>query len=441
MKMIIVRMAAAAATAAALCSLASCVENEDQQIEIERLKEQNEILKDHLDSSKRTGERIEKKNKELQASLREANRKVRELGSKLAKVERSLERYHEKERREEAARETEPSRKEKQETARQAVSKSLEALVTVKGDQSSGHGVLVKADGKTWIYVPASVLDGNKELDLAAGGSSLDDFGVFEVAADAGLARLEVTGAADTKLAPADPAELSSRVPLLGINEDEEIVEGRSYRAEAALLQADSRLSACPPGTPVFHGESGGLLGLIVEPAEADEELWDDFRRASYRRVRRMVCRLDRQIDWNPIPIGSFLEEGKVIEDANTLTRLLHAFTAVRPTVAGVAFDAPVPSGTSARELLRAHHAMPAVRALFDLDEWLREKGGRASVVDVKKQIAKVYNIVARASSEQIRDLQTRAFSGFHRPAANQALEWRTTAEKELKALLAGLKD
>lgn len=438
------RLLAVVAMTAVLFVLSACGEDKEKQAEIERLTEELESLDENLTASKRDYKRAAEESDGRRDALREEKNKVRTLESKLSVAERALKGYRAREEREKeraAAKVKEPSRTEKREKAKELVSGKLGALVDIKGDRSEGLGFLVEDADKTWIYFAARRLAGNSKLEATrSGGERLEKFGAFEVAADADLARLEVLEGPEEKLGLVEPSELASGTPLLGVSDVGVLVEGRSYEAKLDQMKTDSRIGACPVGSPVFHGESGALLGFVAESMDADRDLWEG--RSSNRRPQRSICRLDRKIDWKATPIGTFLGEARMIADADRLTRVVQAFAAVRPSARGMDLDANVQGGGgSARKILKENSKLTVVRSIFDLEEWLKDKGERSSEADIKRRIDSVFSQIARTSGQQTRELQAKQFLPFHQVAAKQSLKWRSEAEKRLGDTIRGMKD
>ena len=441
--MVIRRFFAAMAMTAVPFVLSACGEDKEKQAEIERLTAELESLDESLSNSKRDYKRVSKQNDERRDALGEERGKVRTLESKLVAAERELRRFRAREEREKeraAAKRKEPSRLEKRKIAKEQASEKLGTLVDIKGDRSKGSGFLVEDDGKVWVYFAARILAGNSKLEVTrSGGERLEKFGAFEVAADADLARLEVLEAPEEKLVLSEPSELVSGTPLLGVSEGGDLVEGRSYEAAPTQLKADSRIGECPVGTPVFHGESGALLGFVSDPPEADRDLWEGMNSRS--RPRRFVGRLDRKIEWQAMPIATFLSEARQIADADRLTRVVYAFAALRPSADGLDLNANMEGGQSASKIFDENGVLSAVKSLFELKGWIEEKADRSSEADVQRRIDKVFSQIAQTSGSQTRKFKGQQFSPFHQAAAKQSLEWRREAEESLAETIKKMKE
>lgn len=434
------RVAAAGAAVAVAVALGGCLKNKEQTAEIERLNAELEELREDAASDRERIEELEKESAENSDKAKDAERKARRLESQLADAERQVERYQ---LREAEAAKRKPTRAEKQAQGKELAAGKVDAVAGVEGDKVSGHGVLVEADGKTWLYAPASLLAANTKLEIsAAGGERLQKFGEFAVASGADLVRLEVQDKVAAKLAPAAAAELASGTPLFGVDAAQALVEGTSYDVQPGELRVDPMIGKCPPGTPVFHGETGGLLGIVGEPLAggAERDLWGGG--GGYEQPdQRPVVRLDRVIKWVAVPIGAFLEEGKVLGQADRMTRLVEAFVAVKPGVEGMDLGASVGSAQTARQVLEENKSIPAVRSLMELEAWLKGRKMKPSETDLNRRVGSVYGQLAGEVKRQTAELKGRVFSPFHEAAAKQSLGWRGEAEKKLAELLARTSD
>lgn len=427
----------AAIGAAALFTLASC--NEDQTAEVESLTEELQLVRDdytHLEQTiERNEERLDKAQdqiSELKAQLREAERNFRD-------ADRELQRYK---RLEEAALKAEaekPDEKELRAAARTKVGESQERVVTITGDKGSGIGLLVKSGDKNWIYCAREVIEANTKLEIATkSGGPLKRFGAFEVAARGGLARLEVLDEGVEAIEPhSGGGEIERNTALLAFDEKGELIDGRCYGEEAnGTLQIDSRIAACPAGTTVFHGDTGMPLGLLVARPPETPTLWPD----PYANERRShdLTRVDTGTEWSAVPIGTFLKEVRMLDAADDLSRLVHAFAATDTGPQGLTYGG-LPGFIQTEELLSQHKDNPAVRSLRDLEAWLKANAERASAADINKKVGSVYAQIETMHRRQSEELQGARFSPANAARAAKSIEWQKEAGKDLARRLDAL--
>ncbi len=416
-------------------------EDKEAQAEVARLEDELATVRQEIT---RERARVEAANEQLQEVRKELNAlkiERRSVDNRLRIAERAVEQYKKREESAKTAKEREPSRQEKLDAGKEAAGGNLGALVEIKGDVNAGKGFVVEADEKTWIYFSPTILVGNSKLEVTLGGQGkLEKFGAFELAKDAGLARLEVQDEVAAKMSVGDASTLASGAAVFGITEDGSLAEGRFYGAEGTTFKADSRLAQNPLGTPVFHGETGELIGVLLESGTVERELWPQQWRGSTVGSQE-VCRLDRTIAWETSSISGILEESKAIEEADRLTRLVTAFATVRPSEGGLSFDGTVGGAQTAREVLAGFKDQSAVRSLMDLDGWLKEKGARASEKDREKKVQRVYEDMVRVSKGNTATLEAKKFSTYFAAAAAKSLEWRKAAEEKLAAIVKDLEE
>lgn len=432
------------ALGAVLMGLTGCGGKKKQE-EIDQLTDRLVGVEDELQAERERAEELEEENEKLRDEMDDMRREKRDVEGRLAAAERSVERFERREaiakEREEREKAREPSRSEKLAAAKEAVEKQTGAMAKVTGDVNSGPGFVVKADEKTWVYMAASVLSSNTKLEVSlADGGKLTPSGAFEVANDAGVARLEITDEVETAITIGEPGEVKSGLAILGVSDAGVLIEGRSYGAEGNAVRVDSRFSDALPGSPVFHGETGALMGMILEEATGERQLWERDEQFD-RAPQRSAWRLDRKITWTAVPIATFLEEAKAIADADRLTRLVEAFAETQPSETGIDMMGTLDNGMTVKDFLEQNRMVGAVGSLKDLDEWLEEKDGRASPMDVKRRTEGAYTEMGRTSGRHTATFATRKFSPYHAKMAEESLEWRRAAEKKLADLIRGLEE
>ena len=439
---IIRRGLAAMALGVVLVGVTGCGGKKKQE-EIDQLTEEIVGIEDQLEAERERAEQAEEEAEKLRDEMDEMKGEKRDLEGRLKTAERAVERFEKREamakEREERENAREPSRVEKLAAAKELAGKQLGAMVEVKGDVTSGSGFLVQSDEKTWVYMAADVLSGNTKLEVALeDGGKLTPSGTFQVANDAGVARLEVTDEVETKLAAGEPGEVKSGLALLGVSDAGVLVEGRSYGLENGVVRLDSRFSNTLPGSPVFHGETGALMGMVLEGTTDKRTLWVRDNR-NERAPMRSATRLDREIEWTTVPIATFLDEAKALADADRLTRLVEAFAEARPSETGVDMTGTLDNGTSVEDFLNENSMVGPVASLKELNEWLEEKGERASESDINRRTEGAYTEMGRLSGRLTATLAARKFSPYHAKMAEESLEWRRAAEKKLADLIKGL--
>lgn len=420
----------------AVAVLGSCGPDEELAEELETAREQIDMLRRDVEYERERAAGREEKLVEAQAETRELETELRQLQRDLRKAESELERYRRDEERERQAEEAEPSDEEKTARSRETVESYLAARVGIEGDENSGPGLVVEAGGRHWIYLVPSILSGNTELEIrAADGAKLENFGDFELAADSSIARLELKDYEGPAVALGEAPDATSRAGVLAFDESGAVVEGRSYGERDGVLRVNREVSACPPGAPVFDAETAALLGFVVAAEAGEPSLWPDrVARGGAARDARPVPRAG----WSALPIGSFLQEAKLLEKANRLTRVIEAVAALNPGSGGLDIGRRIGGDLTIKEVLSTEPAL--ARGVADLDEWLTEFGDRASEADRNRRIEGVFDDAMRIADRQSEALGRTEFSPYHAAAAGKARAWREEAVAKLKRRIAGLK-
>lgn len=423
--------------ATATLALTSC--QEDLQPEIDRLNTQVSDLQDEITRQRERTRDEENEAEKLYAELREQKSELNQAQNELRALEREIAIYQKREEAALAAEEAKPDAKEALAAAKEKAEQHQQALVSIQGDKNSGSGVIVAANDKNWIYLSPATLSGNSRLEITqSNGTPLKKFGAFEIMKGGSIARLEITEAPEHVAPVAAPSELSSSSRLLSFGESQNLIEGRAYSVEPHLMSVDSKTSSLPAGTPVFSAEDGDLLGILHAEASGEATLWPSDHTSSRRQTNRCI-RLDSETTWSTVSIGSFLEESKVLAEANQMTQLLSTFAILRPTASGINLDTFAGGGMTVKQVFEANKELSAVRSMMDLNNWLKDKGDRAAPQDINRRVNSVYSEIQRLSARQTKELSEREFSSYHAPASKLALEWRKEADEAIAKALSSL--
>jgi len=421
------------ATGVACLTLVGC-EDEEKQVEIDVLTEKLERVSHDLKSQEERLKSETEEANELAVENDKLKGELRDFKRRAESAERELERIKARELAAREVKQREPTTMEKREAAKKAVAEHLNSVVSISGDQTSGSGTLVSADEKLWIYFPASYMIENSRLEITTSeGTKLEQFGAFEVASDADLVRLEIKEKVEGALRIAESVEMENGATVLGFGESGTIIEGRAYEVQANGMNPGRGFDKSDVGTPMFTGETTELFGILVVANHAEPSLWP--RPTAEFKVYE-VSRMDRPIKWAAVPISTFMEEAKTLASADRLTRLVFAFAATRPSSSGIDTSGSVGASTTAGEILAENKKVAAVKSLFSTDQWLKERGERASKADLNRRITGVYDDILRTSMKSTTKLSDAKFSPYHAKMAAQSLEWRKEGEKKLSDIL-----
>jgi len=318
----------------------------------------------------------------------------------------------------------------------------LASVVIIKGDQSEGTGFFARQGDKTYLYTAAHVLSGNSKLDIrTTDGRAFTKFGAFEVAEGADMVRFAMQ---EEPASP--PPELAVEGTKVGHNVFAignsggggvlTILDGtvtglgpNQIETSAAVIQGNS-------GGPLFTAPEGKALGIITHLIAARPDVW--AAATPFSDVRRFAARLDGNVKWKIVAIGSFLEERRRIDDVNGTTRLLLALSTLEPTTAGL--RAGGQSGKiDALGILQQNRTRPSVKALLEMNSSLAGNRMRQSERDLVKKFTGFYEAILSESKRQTAGFDPERFGPYHHDLAKESLEWSKAAQTLISDTIQGL--
>lgn len=403
-------------------------ENADRISEVETLgsqltEKETEInkLRDDLEAAKRA------------ARLAEDAAKVAQRDAELAK--RSEEQLRERTRSKAAENPVETSRK--------AISEKLAAVWSIQGDKASCRGFVAEADGKTWLYFPATGLAGSSKLTVKDGdGNTVTKFGEFQVAADVNLARLEMKQEVPIRL-KIDAAATLGEVPRLLIATADAAGGAPKIDESMAGTSTDQQLEYTSygnkdfTGSPIFSAESGALMGIILPAKPPATTLWETGDSPSVGVAK--AARLNRSIDWKPASIGAILSERRKIDELNRMTRLVEAAASIVPGTTGINMETTISgSSLSARQVFEENKSEPAIEGILKLNEGFANQKVKVSESDIKRQFGSAFGQLSNTSRKIATEARAIKPSPIYKSELEASLKWYDDAEKKLAATLAG---
>lgn len=417
-----------------LC-LPGCLE--DKQAEIDKLNERVADLEEEIEDMEDEIRDAEKDYEKLLKEMDDTEDRAAEFERNLRDAERDLAAYKRAEEREKERAKAEPSLREKLVMAKTKAEESLAAVVTVKGGKEECRGFVIEADGKNWLYTTASGLSGATQLEITtADDTKLTKFGAFEMAAGLDMVRLELKDEGAVKLSV---GELNKDGRLIGVGKSgTSVVEGRTYGDGGDVQRVDSRIGGGLPGSPVFDGVSGELVGMLTASSDVERSLWPTGR-DEYNRDQRELCLVGQKREWAASNIGAFLKEAQRLAETDKLTRLVAAIASIDPLAGGGSLSGSVAGGWTVEKVFEENPDMRVIKELKEIEEWLSSAKMKPSERDVKRRYGSVFGQVGSASRRQIQDFDPAKFSLYHREAAKQSIEWRKEAEEDLARVVKAL--
>jgi len=427
---------------AAAVFLTGC-KDEAQTRKIKELEEQATEQTSEIESLGNRLQEAEKERDNLRSEFSQAQRDANSAKEQVSQLQRQLEAMRKAEEAvREAAREA-AAKRQPGEDFKKSVEERLPAIWLIEGDQGSCRGIVAEAEGKTWLYFPATSLKGSAKLAVKdAAGATVTKFGEFQVAADANLARLEIKQDTPVRLKIDATAVLGENPGLLTASTPAEggavkVDQIQAGTVSATDIEYGSYNTAAIHGFPVFNSETGVLVGITVPETSATAELWETTQPAATGLTH--AARLNRAIDWKPSNMGALLSERRKIDELVRLTRLIDAVALLRPTASGLNMQALVGgSSVSVRQVLEQHKTMAGVPELIKLDESLTSQKVRMSDADIKRQFSGIAGSFSNSGRKAAADLKAVKPSPCNKTDAENALKWNEAAEKKLSDNLSG---
>ncbi len=426
------------AIAAAL--LFSGCNDEEQAERVKELEEQNSAFVAEIEVLNRHLQDVQT---QLRAELEQARNDTRSARDQLAEAQRQAATTVATLKAEAANPTRTAAKAAPAEETQKLIRDQLPAVWLIQGDQAKCRGIVAEADGKTWLYMPADLLSSSQKLTVTnAAGETVNKFGEFQMAADANLARLEITQDVPVKFTLGNQAPLGDN-PKLWValpatsGTALQLQEIRPGTVTASELELHSSGLSEAAGVPVFDAATGALVALIVPAPRATAELWQTSSGAVDSGSPR-ATRLDRPIDWQPTTIVTLLAERRKITELNNLSKLMLAAASLNPTTAGLRSEAMVVGGSqSVRQVFEQHRNLPIVMELLKLEDSLAGKKVRIAENDLKRQISSIFGGLGSVNRRVATELRSARFSPTHRQDAELALQWNQDAEQKLAAKLA----
>jgi serine protease Do len=319
------------------------------------------------------------------------------------------------------------------------------AVLIIEGDKSVGTGFIVSTGGKKYVYTAAHVFSGNTKLTIRnASGTGFKKFGNLEAAEGADLVRLEILE--DVKdfleLVPPDSSlQINSGIAALGNGGGNGVIsveKGKILGTSGDTLEVSAGIIQGNSGGPVVDLVSGKAVGEVTHLTSQRKDLWSEGTRQG--EVRRFACRLNKDWKWKVMKIGTFLTEGKSLEEFDEQTRLCFAMAQLQPSETGLRLNAKVGGDTTIMEIFQKNQDNELVKSLISMNTDLSSRKTSLSDAELKK---KFRSLLAQTQSQAQRSsdsFKPQNFAWFHRNLATVSVQGRKECLEALDSRLANLR-
>lgn len=314
------------------------------------------------------------------------------------------------------------------------------AVLVIEGDQSVGTGFIVSTGGKYYIYTAAHVFSGNSKLTIRNNsGTTFRKFGPLEAAEGADLIRMEILEKVTdsfTLFPPESDLQINTHIAALGNGGGNGVIaleKGSILGTSADSLEVDAGIIQGNSGGPVVELSSSKAVGLVTHLTSARKDQWSEGTRQG--EIRRFACRLNKEWQWKPMNIGTFLANAKAVEDYDNLTKICFAVASLRPSEEGLRVSADSKE-SPALTILQDNLDNVVVKNLVDMNSELGSRKTSLSIAERNKRFRSLLGQLQSQASRSRESFKPQGFAWFHRKRAEGSVEARAQSMENLARAL-----
>lgn len=195
------------------------------------------------------------------------------------------------------------------------------SVVLIKTDQGSGTGFVCSMAGTNFIVTNAHVLQGAKQFEFRTTDNTILHPLRLELANDRDLARVTITNDIVSQLVVSQKNPvLGQSVSVFGNSLGEGVVThlaGKVLGFGPIAIEVDAQFVSGNSGSPVvvMSNQVIGVATYLVKPGMTN---WATAK-TPFSEVRRFAARLQGKVDWKPVSVRQFYDEGALLQDADRL--------------------------------------------------------------------------------------------------------------------------
>lgn len=302
------------------------------------------------------------------------------------------------------------------------------AVLIIEGDISVGTGFIGATNGKKYVYTAAHVFSGNSKLSIRdTNGTSFKKFGDLETAEGADLVRMEILDEVKEALEfrpPEPPLLINTQIAALGNGGGTGVVsveKGSIKGTGADTLEVDAGIIQGNSGGPVVEIETGKVVGLATHLSSARKDMWSEGTRQA--NVRRFACRLNKEWTWKRMNIGTFLADGKALDEYVILSKICSELV----MAIGMSSSLHMMPAEHLALLQKTITQNPNHELVKSYRELMQERASRktASVAEERKRNRSLLALAKSRAVKSQDSLKTQSYSWFHRASAEDAIKYR----------------
>ena len=312
-------------------------------------------------------------------------------------------------------------------------------IVIIEGNKGNGTGFLCKSDGEVWVYTAAHVLSGNSTISVRdSKGVIYSDFDFMECADGVDLVRLKLSTPSleGLDLVPAEEApEIGDTIVAVGNSLGAGSLSGEPGKVMSIqdnMWEVDAEIIPGNSGGPVLDLDSGKVIGIVTHLTIPKRQ--QDSTPSTMTKVKRFAARLDKEWEWDRMPVSRFVKEWRHIERMDTDSSIAWASIYLMHTGPEeyAASDPRMRANVTTKpEVVRyAESLLSRHRQNFQVQRvhaWLKRY--RAAGKLQKNELIDEGNAIIKRNLEEIRlkkgAPEAKDFSWYHRQKFEEELEWR----------------
>lgn len=322
------------------------------------------------------------------------------------------------------------------------VSKVGTAIVSVSGQNSQGSGFFVQDGITTYLYTTASLLSNNPGFQVRdVDGGEWSKFAHLEIAEGHDLVRLALSEPVEDLLkfhSAVGEIEGGQAVAILTLAQGEIEVAKRETKLrtleEETITLSTSSLKNSVGGA--ITNSQGEVLAIVIQTRKSGGQ--DEWGGSSQVVFSQAAARLDREYDWSKTTLERFFSAEAHFTKFNHMSRLIHAFGALRAGNKGVELNQRVGGNLTIKDIFEENKDLNIVKRVTRFHETLSNRNSTMSQSDIDRKLRSFFNSALLGAGKQT--LKKSDFSSYHQADVDAALAFREDGLRALRHALESVK-
>jgi S1-C subfamily serine protease len=203
-------------------------------------------------------------------------------------------------------------------------------ILTIKGDQGSGSGFVLRRGGKIYLVTNAHVIDGSNEVKVASTDKEFPLPSSLFVSKTRDLILAEVSGFSDGLEAETNFSQVAIGDLTLSLGNSSgagvaRLTTGKVLGIGNDLIETDAGYVQGNSGSPIIHLNSGKVIGVVTYVEKSpNNKLVAESDLKEFRHFAHRVDNLSFN-DFRKVNFGQFAESGKLVRKLKQRSEELEA--------------------------------------------------------------------------------------------------------------------